>query len=154
MKKVLSTLCILVFIAAVTSCNSNPDVITLSAGSANAVRQADTANFTTVKWVDSVQNFGTVTWGDTAKIVYTFINTGNKPLWLTGVRPSCGCTLADYTKNAILPGQQGQVVALYASNHSAKDREDPVHKVINVTCNAKNATHTLLVFNGTVKPKA
>lgn len=154
MKQVLPALSFLLCIAIATSCNNNPDVVTLSAGSANAVRQADTANFTTVKWVDSVQNFGTVTWGDTAKIVFTFLNTGNKPLWLTSVKPACGCTLADYTKNAVLPGQQGQVTALYNSTHSAKDREDPVHKVINVMCNAKNGTHALLVFNGTVKPKA
>ena len=29
---------------------------------------------------------------------FEFTNTGNKDLLLTGVKPGCGCTAADYTK--------------------------------------------------------
>lgn len=118
----------------------------------NAAHQRDSANYTEVKWLDSVQDFGAVTQGQKAKIVFHVMNTGDKPLFLTSVKPGCGCTLADYTKNAILPNQQGEVTAEYDSNHGTPNQE--IRKTVTVTCNAKNASQTVLVFTGKIKPKA
>jgi hypothetical protein len=68
-------------------------------------------NFTTVKWNDTAINFGTVTRGEKVHIKYICTNTGNKPLFIYYVRPGCGCTVADYTKAAIMPGKTGEVNA-------------------------------------------
>lgn len=118
----------------------------------NAEHQKDSANYTTVAWPDSVQDFGAVVHGEKAKIIFHVLNTGNKPLYLTSVKPGCGCTLADYTKSAILPNQQGEVDAEYDSSHGSPNQE--VHKTVTVTCNAKNRSQMVLVFTGKIKPKA
>lgn len=118
----------------------------------NAAHQRDSANYTMVKWLDSVQDFGAVIHGEKAKIVFHVMNTGDKPLYLTSVKPGCGCTLADYSKNAILPNQQGEVVAEYDSGHGSPNQE--IRKTVTVKCNAKNASETVLVFTGKIKPKA
>jgi len=149
-KALLYCVCIIFFAALIAGCSNNPDVVT-QPGAKDQAHQLDTANYTTIKWIDSVKDFGNVIHGDTVKIVFNFLNTGSRPLYLAEVRPGCGCTLADYTKGAVLPGQQGQVIAQYDSNHGAPNQQ--VHKSVTVTCNAKNSSRTILIFNGFVKAK-
>jgi len=56
---------------------------------------ADTANFTTIEWVDSLtRNYGTILEGEKLNVAFTFRNTGNSPLVIGRVTPSCGCTIA------------------------------------------------------------
>ncbi|CAN5441095.1 DUF1573 domain-containing protein [soil metagenome] len=108
----------------------------------------DSANFTTVQWIDTAVNFGTVIKGEKVHIKYTCKNTGTKPLFIYYVRPGCGCTVADYTKAAIMPGKTGEVNAEFDSNHGSSGE---VHKSINVQTNTFNASPRL-TFSGTVKP--
>jgi len=108
------------------------------------------ANLTTIQWIDSVKDFGTIIHGEKVKVVFNFLNSGDKPLYITSAKPSCGCTLADYTKSAVLPGQQGEVTAEFDSNHGMPQH---VHKTVVVTCNAKNKPQTVLMFTGNVDPK-
>lgn len=109
----------------------------------------DSTNFTTVQWLDSNYNFGTVMQGEKVHIKYTCKNTGTKPLFIYSVRPGCGCTVADYTKAAIMPGKTGEVNAEFDSNHG---NPGDVHKNITVQTNTFN-TSPLLKFYGTVKSK-
>lgn len=44
---------------------------------------------------------------------FEFANTGTKPLVLTNVAPSCGCTIADWPKEPIMPGKKGVIKATY-----------------------------------------
>ena len=67
----------------------------------------DSVNFTTVKWEDSIMNFGSIANGEKIQIKFRCLNTGDKPLIITNARPGCGCTVADYTKEPILPGKEG-----------------------------------------------
>ncbi len=106
----------------------------------------DSANFTTVLWMDSLINFGTVTKGEKVHIVYKCKNTGTKPLLLYYVRPGCGCTVAEYTKAAIPPGGMGEVNAEFDSNHGIVGE---VIKSITVKTNTTNQSPHL-VFTGTV----
>lgn len=107
----------------------------------------DTASYTQVQFADSMQNFGTVKKGELVKLKYTVKNTGEYPLFIINVQPSCGCTVADYTKTPILPGKDGAINATFDSNHgSAGD----VHKSIIVTTNSKNNPNFVLAFEGKV----
>lgn len=110
----------------------------------------DSVNFTSVEWVDTAVNFGTVTKGEKVHIKYTCKNTGNKPLFIYYVRPGCGCTVADYTKAAIMPGKTGEVDAEFDSNRGSVGE---IHKSINVQTNTFRASPRL-TFTGTVKPGA
>jgi hypothetical protein len=111
------------------------------------IAQIDTANYTTIEWEDTVKNFGTVHEGDSVFIKFSFKNTGEKALFLTTVQPSCGCTVADFPKNAILPGKGGEVIAMFNS----KDHPGYIHKTIMVTTNTSNRINHLLSFIGQVK---
>ena len=107
----------------------------------------DTASFTQVQFVDSAQNFGTVKKGKLVRLKYAAKNTGAYPLYIVSVQPSCGCTVADYTKGAVLPGKEGYIDATFDSNHGAAG---DVHKSIVVTTNSKNNPNFVLTFEGKV----
>ena len=140
----ISFLCTIGFI----SCHNN-------AASANAKGNtiehlSDSANFTTIRWSDTAKDFGSVIKGAKPKIVYTCTNTGDKPLFIAYVHPSCGCTVADYTKDAILPGREGAITAEFDSNHGSAGE---IHKSIEVAVNAKNKPVMYLTFSGKVLEK-
>src|SRR5690606_30074092 len=56
---------------------------------------------------DTVHNFGRVYEGEEVMHEFAFTNTGKKPLLISGVTTSCGCTVADYPKEPVLPGESG-----------------------------------------------
>ncbi len=44
---------------------------------------------------------------------FKFTNTSGKPVKVNNVRSSCGCTVAEYTRDLVMPGEQGQVRATF-----------------------------------------
>ena len=60
---------------------------------------------------DSIQhNFGTIAIGEKVVHKYNFKNTGEAPLLIADVKPSCGCTtLKDWPKDPIMPGESGTI---------------------------------------------
>lgn len=138
-KIILSSAILLILFSA---CSSNTSNVTAQSESVGK----DSANFTSVLWIDSIVNFGTVTKGQKVHITYKCKNVGNKPLFIYFVRPGCGCTVADYTKAAIAPGGTGEVNAEFDSNHGVPGE---VRKSITVQTNTVNPS-PLLIFTGTV----
>ncbi|MEI6263750.1 MAG: DUF1573 domain-containing protein [Sphingobacteriia bacterium] len=132
-----------VFMFAFCSCKNN------NAENAEAAKHiVDTAMYTTIGFKDTIINFGTINMGEKTNILFEFTNTGSKPLYLTEVKPGCGCTVADYTKGAIPAGGKGNITASFDSN---KSHPGTVAKNIFVTANTSNGiTHTL-TFNGEIQ---
>lgn len=108
---------------------------------------SDSSKFTTIEWLDTLVNFGTINAGESAHIKFRCKNTGDKPLYIASVHPSCGCTVADYTKSAIPPGGMGEVNAVFDSERAPSPI---VRKTIEVNTNTSNPS-PYLVFTGEVK---
>ena len=72
-----------------------------------------------IEWNSLVLNFGSF---PSAKEKVTgelwFVNTGTEPVLITQVRPTCGCTAADYSRHEIAPGDTGRVSMTYSSRYS------------------------------------
>ena len=47
------------------------------------------------------------------KCVFTFTNTGDAPLIINQAVASCGCTVPDYTKTPVKPGEKGEIRVTY-----------------------------------------
>ncbi|MEO6670947.1 MAG: DUF1573 domain-containing protein [Ferruginibacter sp.] len=111
---------------------------------ATAVKQ-EVKDPTTVQIIDSLYNFGKTKEGEIVQYSYRFKNTGNKPLIVSNVHASCGCTVPEKPEKPIMPGETGFILVKFDSNH----RPGEVHKTIAVTSNA-NPPFTDLVLKGTV----
>lgn len=59
-------------------------------------------------------NFGTFAEENNQTRVFRFTNVGDKPLVVHQALPSCGCTVADFTKTPVQPGKTGEVKITYS----------------------------------------
>lgn len=53
--------------------------------------------------------FGSVLWNEPALASFRVTNAGKGFLFIRDVKPSCGCTLVNWTKEAIKPGDNGEI---------------------------------------------
>jgi hypothetical protein len=74
-----------------------------------SIDNKDTVNVAKMSFVESVFNYGTVVQGTVVEHVFKFTNTGKAPMLIVDVKSSCGCTIADFNKGAIAPGQSDQI---------------------------------------------
>lgn len=139
------------FIAFLTACG-NADKKTSDAATTTTEQTEATApapaDVTTVQWLDSSQNFGKVTDGEKVMITFHFKNTGTKPLIISNVQASCGCTVPSKPEEPIAPGAEGKITAEFNS----EGRVGKASKNVNVSLNTKEGFATLL-FEGEVLPK-
>lgn len=76
-----------------------------------------------ILWEKSAHDFGTIEKGMPVKTVFEFTNSGSSAISISQVKTSCGCTVTDYTKNSLSPGEKGYVKATYNAA-----REGAFHK--------------------------
>ncbi len=93
-------------------------------------------------------DFGSVAEGEKPTHVFTFTNTGDQPVTLTSVRPSCGCTAPSYSTEPVAPGAQGQITVEYNS----QGRPGAFNKSISVEADGADPEHVTLYITGTVIP--
>lgn len=101
-----------------------------------------------ISWKSDSVDVGQIPQGTPKNIEFEFKNTGDKPVIITNVKPACGCTAADYTKDQIAPGKSGFIKAIY--NAAAPGA---FTKTVTVTTSAEE-TPKVLTFKGTVVAKA
>lgn len=73
-----------------------------------------------------VSSLGSVLWANPVSASFKVTNVGNEPLELREVKTSCACTVADWTKSPIQPGQSGVIMAVFdakALGHFYKEVE-------------------------------
>jgi hypothetical protein len=64
-------------------------------------------------WNETTHDFGKIPVSGPAEVTFTVTNKGNAPLLMTAAKSSCGCTVAEYTKEPIKSGESGIVKATY-----------------------------------------
>jgi hypothetical protein len=76
----------------------------------------DGENLPEFTFEDDYHNFGQITEGEIATHEFSFTNTGKAPLVITSARGSCGCTVPEYPKTPIAPGESGKIKVSFDSN--------------------------------------
>jgi len=95
----------------------------------------------------TIYDYGTITQGDDGNCEFKFTNNGENPLILSNVRASCGCTVADWPKEPILPDSTGIIKVRYNTAIIGS-----FSKSVTVISNARNA-RVVLRIKGNVIPK-
>ena len=101
------------------------------------------------KFNEEKHDFGKIPQGTPVSTVFEFTNVGKQPLILTDVRPTCGCTIADYTKTPVKSGEKGNIKITYNAAVAA-----PFNKVIVVTSNAETPQKNLNIVGEVVSKPA
>ncbi|MBS1949071.1 MAG: DUF1573 domain-containing protein [Bacteroidetes bacterium] len=133
---------------AIISCNETEKKAGPPPGAAAAMK--DTVNYTTIQWLDSTsKNFGKISEGQKLEVSYAFKNTGTKPLVISRVQPSCGCTVAEQPSEAVAPGSEGIIKASFNS----EGRTGVNHKTLFVYANTRGSQQQELQFVVEVEKK-
>jgi len=107
---------------------------------------------TTVEFKDKTYDFGTVMEGEYVEHDFVFKNTGNEPLILKNVKPSCGCTVPTWPREPIPPGKTGVIHAKFNTARRGRPGGAPQNKHITVTGNIKGGK-VVLTLKGKVDKK-
>lgn len=92
-------------------------------------------------------DFGKIKKGAQVSHVYEVTNTGKNPLIISSVRPGCGCTAPEYTKEPILPGKKGNITLKFDSQNF----DGKVVKQAEVYTNTEHTPITL-TFTADIQP--
>ena len=67
-----------------------------------------------IKFDKVIHNFGSFSEKEpVVSCIFTFENVGETPLVINQAIASCGCTVPEYTKDPIKPGEKGQIKVTY-----------------------------------------
>jgi hypothetical protein len=102
---------------------------------------------TTIALSESNFDFGNVKKGDKVQHIYEITNTGTNPLVISEVKPGCGCTVPDFTKEPIMPGKKGKITLHFDSSNF----DGNVDKYADVFANVEKAP-IKLTFTANIQP--
>ncbi|MCC6841049.1 MAG: DUF1573 domain-containing protein [Flavobacteriales bacterium] len=94
---------------------------------------------TKVAFATATHDFGKIMQDSENRYAFKFTNTGNEPLVITNAVGSCGCTVPDYPKHPIKPGESGEIKIEYKPGK----QEGMQNKTVTITANTEPAQTVL-----------
>ncbi len=97
-----------------------------------------------IEWEKTSYDFGKIVKNTPATVEFEFKNKSMVPLVISSVKPSCGCTVADYPKEPVQPGKSSKITVNYNAGSTGH-----FTKSIIVSSNASEG-ETKLIIQGEV----
>lgn len=107
------------------------------------------ASAQTISFDKTVFDYGTVKVGADGHRIFTVKNTGDKPLIISKVQASCGCTTPEWSQDPIMPGKTSQVKVGYNTTLVG-----PFTKIIEVFSNDADNSRSVITIKGNVSDAA
>lgn len=98
------------------------------------------ASYTSLKFDKMKHDFGDVQAEVENTTEFVVTNTGNKPLIISDVSASCGCTMPQKPEGPISPGKSDIIKVAFKSKPG---QENEIKKTVTVTANTEEKIHTL-----------
>jgi len=134
MKMHLKYIIFLIVPVVLFACNSNT-------GEKQGQSRPEKLAKTSLEFTETEFDFGTITSGENVTHRFVFKNTGTADLYISRVAADCGCTIADYVKEAVKPGEEGYVELIFDSGgyHGLQIKK------VNVYANTVPQVHELTI---------
>ncbi len=102
---------------------------------------------TIVRFKTRSLDFGEAKEGEVIQLTYHFTNTGKHPLVLYDVTTPCGCTVADWSKEPILPGETQKINVTF----DTKTKKGKQTKLVKILANTEEKEISLFI-KGNILP--
>lgn len=86
-------------------------------------------------------NFGKIKQGEKVEYAFKFVNTGGANLIINSATATCGCTVPDYPKHPVPPGEEGVIPVVFNSAGKSNHQQ----KTITITANTNPNITTLTI---------
>jgi hypothetical protein len=90
-------------------------------------------------------DFGKMKQHGDASTEFKFTNTGTEPLIIANAKGSCGCTVPEWPREPIAPGESNVIRVKYDSK-----RIGPINKSVTITSNAANSPSKVIRIKGNI----
>jgi len=94
-----------------------------------------------MKFNETEHDFGEINAGDKVETFFTFENTGVKDLVIVNAVGSCGCTVPEYPKTPIKPGEEGKIKVSFNSTGKTGHQL----KTVSIMANTKKGTEVITI---------
>lgn len=94
-------------------------------------------------------DYGTIKPSADGTRFFNVTNTGDKPLIISNVKPSCGCTTPEFSQDPILPGKSAKIKVGYNTALNGQ-----FNKMIEVFSNDPVNSRSVIYIKGNVDPNA
>lgn len=108
----------------------------------------DAGSYPVMTFDNAEHDFGTIAQGTNVEHLFTFTNTGEAPLIISDAKGSCGCTVPEFTKDPIAPGETGEMLVKF--NGSGQNQRTIN---VNISANTQKGTERVTI-KAFVEPKA
>ena len=88
--------------------------------------------------------------GTPVETIFNYTNTGNSMLVVSNIKSTCGCTVPNWSKEPIMPGEKGNIDVVFSPNKTQAGKTQ--HKTVTVTANTTPA-NTILNIKAFVNPE-
>jgi hypothetical protein len=102
---------------------------------------------TSIAFKEMEHDFGAIDQDTKNTKIFTFTNTGENPLIISNATGSCGCTVPNYPRNPIAPGETGEIEVVYSPGKQVNQQT----KTVSITANTEPST-TVLRIKANVNP--
>jgi hypothetical protein len=90
---------------------------------------------------EDVFDFGKIIQGEKVSHAFNFKNTGKKSLIISNASGSCGCTVPDWPREPVQPGQSGKINVVFSSEGKSGLQE----KTVTIVTNSEPATKVIRI---------
>jgi hypothetical protein len=117
-------------------------ILMLSFLSFNGKTQTTQANtlLAEMTFKQEVHDYGDIKQGANGDCEFTFTNTGSAPLIISNARGSCQCTVPEWPKTPVQPGQSATIKVHYNTNRSG-----PINKTVTIEANVEGGSKVLRI---------
>ena len=145
MKKVFLSIACLAFLA---SCNNPKAIESTSTDSkeTSEIAAVNTADLPVFKFEKDAYDFGEIKEGEKVTYNFKFKNIGKTPLIISSATATCGCTIPEYPKEPVAPGEDGVLHVVFNS----AGKPGMQHKVISITANTDPSLTELSILGNVV----
>ncbi|RMB60958.1 DUF1573 domain-containing protein [Dokdonia sinensis] len=105
-----------------------------------AARDAKATEYPVMSFDETEFDFGNIDKGTAVEHKFTFTNTGKAPLVIVDAKSSCGCTVPQYSKDPVAPGETGELLVKY--NGSGTNQ---VTKTVTIKANTEAGKETIRI---------
>jgi hypothetical protein len=99
-----------------------------------------------ISFAETQFNFGEIIQGQVVETDFGFTNTGKNDLVIYDAKGSCGCTVPEWPKDPVRPGEKGKIHVKFDSTN----KEGHQTKTVTLTCNTQPNQVTLQIVGDVI----
>jgi hypothetical protein len=105
--------------------------------------------FPAIEIAEANFDFGTINQGDKVEHVFKFKNIGKNDLYVMNAQASCGCTIPEWTKEPVKPGNNGEIKIKFDSTGKSGEVQKTVTLMTNTEAGSELITFKVNILTKT-----